>query len=39
MAIQYVKEIVPIVTECNLKISFYHPKMKEYNGYGLARQD
>ncbi len=39
MALQYVREIVPMVTECNLKITFYHPMMKEYNGYGLRRQD
>lgn len=39
MALQYVREIVPTVSECHLKITFYHPKMKEYNGYGLARQD
>jgi len=39
MALQYVREIVPMVTECKLKITFYHPMMKEYNGYGLRRQD
>ena len=39
LAIEYVHEIAPIVTECNLKVTFYHPKMENYNGYGLARQD
>lgn len=39
MALQYVREIVPMVTECKLKITFYHPMMKEYNGYGMRRQD
>lgn len=39
LAIDYVHEIAPIVTECNLKVTFYHPKMENYNGYGLARQD
>lgn len=39
MALQYVREIVPMVTESKLKITFYHPVMKEYNGYGLRRQD
>jgi len=39
LAIEYVYKIAPIVTECNLKVTFYHPKMKTYSGYGLARQD
>lgn len=39
LAIEYVHEIAPIVTECNLEVTFYHPKMENYNGYGLARQD
>lgn len=39
LAINYVHGISPIVTECNLKVTFYHPKMENYNGYGLARQD
>lgn len=24
---------------CNLDVKFYHPRMKEYNGYGLSRED
>ncbi len=39
LAINYVHGISTIVTECNLKVTFYHPKMENYNGYGLARQD
>lgn len=39
LAIKYVSEYTPMVKECNLRITFYHPEMKTYNAYGLARQD
>lgn len=39
LAMDYVRGITPIVTDCNLHISFFHPAMANYNGYGLARQD
>ena len=31
------KEYGPLT--CRLDIRFYHPEMKEYNGYGLSRED